>query len=48
MCICGHTLEEFATGCEALLNVLASLHVGLDHFNNLFLLLFVAVRGCRI
>ena len=42
---CIGTLKEFTARGKALLNVLASLHIRLYHFNDLFLLLFVAMNG---
>ena len=39
---CCDWLEEFATRWEALLYVLTALHIWLDHFNDLFLFLFIA------
>ena len=41
-------LEKFAARGKALLNVLTSLHIGLDHFNDLFLLLFVAMGSIYV
>ena len=46
--LCVDALEKFAARGKALLNVLTSLHIGLDHFNDLFLLLFVTMSSIYV